>query len=223
MKFSKLDRFLKSNAFVDRWSSLAVVALDRKLSDHCPIVMKNSHVDFGPKPLNFFDVWLDDVECDSIVANACIKPVFSKTPDAIFQDKLKNVKQDLKVWSKAKFGNCEVNIKKHLEDYRRWEGEAEMRQLNEDERNRWKQARKEWVKEDNWRNQMLKQKARVKWVVEGDENSSFFHTTVRRKVGRNGVKGLLVDGEWCEDPRKIKEETFDYFKSIFKEIDYEIL
>lgn len=49
-KFSKLDRFLVSNLFVGTWSSLIVVGLDRKLSDHCLIVMKDNHIDFVPKP-----------------------------------------------------------------------------------------------------------------------------------------------------------------------------
>lgn len=50
LKFSKLDRFLVTEGFKSKWGNLAVVALDRKLSDHCPIVLKDLDVDFGPKP-----------------------------------------------------------------------------------------------------------------------------------------------------------------------------
>lgn len=64
LKFSKLDQFFVSNSFSDLWTELAVVALDRDLSDHCPIEMKNNIVDFGPKPFRIFDVWLEDKECD---------------------------------------------------------------------------------------------------------------------------------------------------------------
>ena len=41
MKFSKLDRFLLNEDFSNIWGNLSVVALDRKLSDHCPIVIKD--------------------------------------------------------------------------------------------------------------------------------------------------------------------------------------
>lgn len=62
MKFSKLDRFLVSNSFADSWSNSAVVAMDRHLLDHCPIIMIDKHVDFGSKPFRVFDVWLKDKE-----------------------------------------------------------------------------------------------------------------------------------------------------------------
>lgn len=54
----------------------------------------------------------------------------------------------------------------------------------------------------------------------GDENSSFFHSTIRRKEGKNSIKGLMVEGEWCEDPEKIKNGVFNYFKNVFNEENY---
>ncbi|GJR51532.1 reverse transcriptase domain-containing protein [Tanacetum coccineum] len=41
LKFSKLDRFLVSKGFKNKWDNLSMVALDKKLSDHCPIVLKD--------------------------------------------------------------------------------------------------------------------------------------------------------------------------------------
>ncbi|GKC84242.1 RNA-directed DNA polymerase, eukaryota [Tanacetum coccineum] len=38
IKFSKLDRFLMNKKFKNLWENLSVVALDQKLSDHCPIM-----------------------------------------------------------------------------------------------------------------------------------------------------------------------------------------
>ncbi|GKD16015.1 RNA-directed DNA polymerase, eukaryota, partial [Tanacetum coccineum] len=45
------DRFLVSEEFQRVWRSIGSVALDRKLSDHCPIVLLDKGIDFGPKPL----------------------------------------------------------------------------------------------------------------------------------------------------------------------------
>ncbi|GJV18591.1 reverse transcriptase domain, reverse transcriptase zinc-binding domain protein [Tanacetum coccineum] len=50
LKLSKLDRFLLNEKFNDLWGNLSVIALDRKLYDHCPIVIKDIDLDFGPKP-----------------------------------------------------------------------------------------------------------------------------------------------------------------------------
>ncbi|GJT67548.1 hypothetical protein Tco_1019028 [Tanacetum coccineum] len=53
----------------------------------------------------------------------------------------------------------------------RWECEAESRALNEDELKEWMKARKIWIEKDGKKASILRQKARVKWDVEGDENS----------------------------------------------------
>ncbi|GJY66108.1 hypothetical protein Tco_0468346 [Tanacetum coccineum] len=45
------------------------------------------------------------------------------------------------------------------------------------------------------------QKAKIKWAVEGDENSKFFHGMINRKRANLAVKGVMIDGEWVDDPR----------------------
>ncbi|XP_071741317.1 uncharacterized protein [Rutidosis leptorrhynchoides] len=59
------------------------------------------------------------------------------------------------------------------------------------------------------------QKARVKWDVEGDENSIFFHSSLKRTRRIQHIQGLLVDGVWLDDPNVIKETFFDHFKAKF--------
>ncbi|XP_071715057.1 uncharacterized protein [Rutidosis leptorrhynchoides] len=54
-KFSKLDRFLVDDNFTKLWEDLSVIALDRRDSDHCPILLRDKVIDFGPKPFKIFD------------------------------------------------------------------------------------------------------------------------------------------------------------------------
>ncbi|GJU46725.1 putative RNA-directed DNA polymerase, eukaryota [Tanacetum coccineum] len=77
---------------------------NRKLSDHCPIVLKDMELDFGPKPFWVFNTWLDESDFLTIVEGAWRKDVKSIRPDCIFRDKLKNVKTILRGWSKDRFG-----------------------------------------------------------------------------------------------------------------------
>ncbi|GJS93080.1 RNA-directed DNA polymerase, eukaryota [Tanacetum coccineum] len=58
-KMSKLDRFLLSNGLLSFFPHLSAVCLDRHLSDHMPILLKEVHSDFGPTPFRFFHSWLD--------------------------------------------------------------------------------------------------------------------------------------------------------------------
>ena len=41
---------------------------------------------------------------------------------------------------------------------------------------------------------VIHQKARLKWLKNGDLNSKFFHLTVKWRRARNGINGLVVDG-----------------------------
>ena len=48
------------------------------------------------------------------------------------------------------------------------------------------------------------QKARIKWDVEGDEISIFFHGTLKQKRHQQMVKGIMIDGEWVTNPHQVK-------------------
>nr|GEZ47374.1 RNA-directed DNA polymerase, eukaryota [Tanacetum cinerariifolium] len=47
------------------------------------------------------------------------------------------------------------------------------------------------------------QKAKIQWAVEGDENSKFFHGVANRKRVQLSVKGVMIDGEWVDEPDRM--------------------
>ncbi|GJU95977.1 hypothetical protein Tco_1320733 [Tanacetum coccineum] len=49
-------------------------------------------------------------------------------------------------------------------------------------------------------------KAKIQWAIEGDENSKFFHGIINHKRANLAIKGVMVDGEWVDDPCRVKEE-----------------
>ncbi|GKE88671.1 hypothetical protein Tco_1566146, partial [Tanacetum coccineum] len=61
------------------------------------------------------------------------------------------------------------------------------------------------------------QKAKIQWAVEGDENSKFFHGIVNRKCVHLSVKGVMVDGEWVDEPNRVKEEFCSHFANRFQD------
>nr|GFA83767.1 RNA-directed DNA polymerase, eukaryota, reverse transcriptase zinc-binding domain protein [Tanacetum cinerariifolium] len=54
---------------------------------------------------------------------------------------------------------------------------------------------------------------KIKWAVEWDENSKFFHGMVNRKRANLSVKGVMIDGDWIDDPKRVKDEFRDHFAS----------
>nr|GEW96560.1 RNA-directed DNA polymerase, eukaryota [Tanacetum cinerariifolium] len=60
------------------------------------------------------------------------------------------------------------------------------------------------------------QKAKVKWAIEGDENSKFFHGIVNRKRANLAIKGIMVDGDWVDTPSRVKDKFVSHFASRFQ-------
>nr|GEY42474.1 RNA-directed DNA polymerase, eukaryota, reverse transcriptase zinc-binding domain protein [Tanacetum cinerariifolium] len=56
----------------------------------------------------------------------------------------------------------------------------------------------------------MAQKAKVKWSIEGDENTSFFHGMLNKKRSLLNIQGSMVDGMWIESlNREIKRAVWD--------------
>nr|GEX56738.1 RNA-directed DNA polymerase, eukaryota, reverse transcriptase zinc-binding domain protein [Tanacetum cinerariifolium] len=56
------------------------------------------------------------------------------------------------------------------------------------------------------------QKAKIKWSIEGDENSKYYQGVFNKKRGRLTIRGVLVDGIWMESPHLVKHEFFEHFR-----------
>ncbi|XP_071713782.1 uncharacterized protein [Rutidosis leptorrhynchoides] len=155
-KFSKLDRFLVNDKFLQTWDEVSVTALDRNTSDHCPIIIRNGSEDFGPKPFKFFDIWLESEEAEKVITEAWSKEVFGLRADCNFRDKLKNVKDALKSWSKFKYGTIDKEIESLKMQTVALEEKADSGLLTEAEREQWLHCRVGWMKREKEKSEMLK-------------------------------------------------------------------
>ncbi|GJS68304.1 RNA-directed DNA polymerase, eukaryota [Tanacetum coccineum] len=61
----------------------------------------------------------------------------------------------------------------------------------------------------------LAQKAKIKWSIEGEENSKYFHGIINKQRNNLAFRGILVDGAWIEDPKVMKNEFLTHFKDRF--------
>ncbi|GKA30100.1 RNA-directed DNA polymerase, eukaryota, partial [Tanacetum coccineum] len=69
-KMSKLDRFLMSNGLLSAFPLILAICLDRHLSDHMPILLKEVFSDFGPTPFCFYHSWLELPGFDDLVSKS---------------------------------------------------------------------------------------------------------------------------------------------------------
>nr|GEY46438.1 RNA-directed DNA polymerase, eukaryota [Tanacetum cinerariifolium] len=68
-------------------------------------------------------------------------------------------------------------------------------------------------------NTYASQKAKIRWDIEADENSNFFHAMVNQKHRYLSIKGNKVEGIWIEDPKDIKDAFLSFFEKKFHKFD----
>nr|GEZ07931.1 hypothetical protein [Tanacetum cinerariifolium] len=61
----------------------------------------------------------------------------------------------------------------------------------------------------------LAQKAKIRWAIEGDENSKYFHGIINKKRSQLAIRGVLIDGDWIDDPSCVKNEFLKHFSNVF--------
>nr|GEU40285.1 RNA-directed DNA polymerase, eukaryota [Tanacetum cinerariifolium] len=75
------------------------------------------------------------------------------------------------------------------------------------------------LQELNNRNTMeISQKAKIRWSIEGDENSKYFYGIMNKKRSQPAIRGTLANGEWISEPHRVKNEFFTHFKKQFSPI-----
>ena len=108
--------------------------------------------------------------------------------------KLKNTKEAIKQWRVKK--NEEIR-KKTQEITYKMNGidlKAEEFRLSEDEIITRKNLHQQLLEMETTRLQDIRQKARCKWALEGDENSRFFHGLLNKNTRNQRLSRLNVKG-----------------------------
>ncbi|GKV21933.1 hypothetical protein SLEP1_g31856 [Rubroshorea leprosula] len=217
LQMSRIDRFLLSNEWVLKWKDVKQMGLRRTVSDHCPILLKNEKVDWGPKPFKFFNAWIDQPGCIGTIRKAWKSCEVNGGYGFRLKERLKFTKKALKVWSGSSMTTIEKNIMEaevEIEELDK-KGENSLLTHSDIERRRgcfidlWNNLK---IKESMWQ-----QKSRKMWLKEGDANTKFFHRSVNGRRRRNEICSILVNGKQLTGVTEIKEGVAEYFKNIFTE------
>ncbi|XP_071730763.1 uncharacterized protein [Rutidosis leptorrhynchoides] len=80
---AKLDRFLVSEELLDVFPSLTGLILSNIWSDHCPIILKNNPIDYGPILFKLFNSWFDIEGFDDIIPGILSNGVWVTQPSSV--------------------------------------------------------------------------------------------------------------------------------------------
>nr|GEV17137.1 RNA-directed DNA polymerase, eukaryota [Tanacetum cinerariifolium] len=197
-KMSKLDRFLMSEGLLGVNPNFSALTLDRYLSDHRPIMLRDSSHDYGPIPFRMYHYWFEIDGFEEMISKAwCECLIVEVNPMLYLMYKMKFLKKCIRWWNgKRQSNKCKKKaFKKDLHDL-----EIVIDQGNATDDILYKRMKiiKDIQEAEKVDNLEAAQKAKIKWAIEADENTNelkkmnwkaIFHT--KRLSGRCGIVGLI--------------------------------
>nr|GFB69710.1 RNA-directed DNA polymerase, eukaryota, reverse transcriptase zinc-binding domain protein [Tanacetum cinerariifolium] len=102
---------------LDLFPNLTGLILHRHLSDHRPILLKETHVDYGPTHFRLYHSWFLEDDFHSVIVYSWNNDGISASNSMILlKNKLKFLKQRLKEWSSIKRRNKDHD-RKVIQDF----------------------------------------------------------------------------------------------------------
>ncbi|KAF7841604.1 putative RNA-directed DNA polymerase [Senna tora] len=215
--WERLDKTFCNIAWIENFPQTKIFSLPSFCSDHSPLVLNMHHcIPYRPCPFRFEAMWLLDQSCKKVVRDAWLVNKRGSLAYSFVQ-KCKGVKQDLRTWNRNCFGHVQQQIKSLNDDLRNLQEsllnfdyppsqlllqEKEIRKSLED-----KLAKEELL----WA-----QKARQLWLVEGDRNTKYFHSIVKkRRLINHFTRIRRMDGEWTNDYQEMEMLAVQYFNDVY--------
>ncbi|GKE06412.1 RNA-directed DNA polymerase, eukaryota [Tanacetum coccineum] len=193
-KMSKLDRFLISESLMSSCPNFSAITLDRYLSDHHPIILRESTYDYGPIPFCFFHYWFEVDGFEKLVNEAWYEaPVDASNAMLNLMYKLKYLKKKIRAWNGMR--KCSKNSKYMLKmeladlDVIIDKGDA-----SDDIISKRTEVVNSIEELDKLQSMEAAQKAKIKWAIEGDENSKYYHGILNKKRNQYSIRGVLASG-----------------------------
>jgi len=128
---------------------------------------------------------------------------------------LKRSKLDLKKWIREVFGNVNqegILLQNKIQELETKDDEGVLDEfgreemillLTEQSRNLFKQET------------VVQQKARKSWLKQGDLNTKKFHSSMKWRRMRNGINGVEVNVQWCEEKEVVMTKVRKFFEARF--------
>ncbi|KAL8457664.1 hypothetical protein ACS0TY_035508 [Phlomoides rotata] len=150
----------------------------KMMSDHCHILLEIKVKDWGPKSFRLVNAWNHHPGFKDFVREKWNSYVIDDWGGYILKEKLKNLTTYIKKW------NIEIFVfGLEPEDIVKWNEESTR-----------------LFSDYKYLDNLHQQKAKCKWIVEGDANTKFFHR---------------IDGIWREEVTEFKKGIYDFFEKHF--------
>ncbi|KAK2663529.1 hypothetical protein Ddye_002103 [Dipteronia dyeriana] len=215
----RLDRFLVSPSVLTWFPDLVQVGLPRTISDHCTVTIGISKDKGGPRLFRFNNEWLEDRELMGQVKKEWVGSNLKGSSSFTISSKRRRSKKIVKKWAADRTVNRsnskDLEVRLAVVDEKPtavgWSDELRKERLEIFDA-LWKEIKRE---EKEW-----SQKSRIKWLLEGDQNTKKIHSVASSRRRHNFIEKLFFEGILKSNSEEIREGAAIYFENLFKNMKW---
>ncbi|KAL2938702.1 hypothetical protein RDABS01_022151 [Bienertia sinuspersici] len=213
--FSKIDRVMANEAWLEKFSSFGAIFLPEGISDHCPALVRRINDDSeGKKPFKYYRMWREAEGYKEKVKMAWEgkdqgSPMFKITR------KLRRVKTWLKELNRVGFSTIQADAYQAYQQMIQAQQQAHTFPNDVGIAEAEKEAVREYKSKQKIYDQFLQQKAKCQWIREGDSNTSLFHKSIKQRRLQNTIYAIKdCNGVLQDNPSSIAGAFLEYYQNL---------
>ncbi|KAL6202888.1 hypothetical protein ACLB2K_026592 [Fragaria x ananassa] len=212
----RLERALANLDWFQAWMSFDCRTLTKATSDHYPILVTCSRLPFVPRTNFWFqNMWLQHPGFIDMVNFFWENQSVFGCPIFVLAAKLKSLKVFLKLWNVISFGDINIRVRTAQEELDGLQQEISDLGLSEDLLRREDEAMVVFQNALSMQETFLRSKSRVRWLVEGDMNTSFLHNLVKIQRVHKSLVSIRVGQQRIYGRDQIASHVVQHFTNLF--------
>ncbi|KAL2903322.1 Tetratricopeptide repeat protein 23-like, partial [Bienertia sinuspersici] len=129
--------------------------------------------------------------------------------------KLKEVKKELKELNKNNFNGIQAKTEEAYSTLIKAQTALHQDPENVELARIEKEAAEDYNKKNKCFSQFLRQKAKIKWIQEGDDNTRLFHKSLKAQRLKSNIHAIQdLDGNSCNSPDQIARAFSQFYKQL---------
>jgi len=215
VSMSRLDRFLLSEDWCTIWPNMVQRALNRGLSDHCPILLSMDDENWGPRPRRMLKCWGDLPSYKQFVRDNLQFYHIEGWGGFVLKEKLM-IKGSLNTLHLNHTQNLEGRLTNVQDRISFLDAKGEEDDLLLEEIEELHSLSSDFRSLSRINTNMQWQKSRLLWLKEGDANTKFYYNVMSSRRRVNSIFSLSINSAIVEGVEGIRGLVFNNFSSHFQ-------
>ncbi|XP_015168636.1 uncharacterized protein [Solanum tuberosum] len=214
--WKRLDILVYNTNWFDDYNTTSVSYLSRTCSDHAPLLVNMNNI--APQCIKYFKFLNVCTEHESFLGTIqrCWEELVVGNPMYILHQKIKKLVKCLVSGLESLVSGLERLMETSMRSQMKVLEENSVMNNTKTNRCELSRCRAEFTKYLKLQDAILRQKARAKWLEEGDANTSYFHSTIKDRRRRLSLKKIMNEqNQWLEGNDQIVEGAVSFYQNLF--------